>query len=71
MTGEHSIAGVFFPTLLLLGAIAMVLTVGVIRVVAALGFYRFVAYRPAVDLCLFILVYGLLAILAPCIGMHP
>lgn len=71
MTGELSIAGVFFPTLLLLGAIAMVVTVGVIRIVAALGLYRFIAYRPAVDLCLFILVYGLLAILAPLIGMHP
>lgn len=71
MTGELYIAGVFFPTLLLLGAIAMVLTIGVIRVVSALGLYRFVAYRPAVDLCFFVLVYGLVAVVAPLIGMHP
>lgn len=71
MTGELAIAGVFFPTLLLLGAVAMVLTAGLTRLCAVLGLYRFIAYRPLVDLSLFILLFGVVAALASSIGMHP
>ncbi|MHA6717857.1 DUF1656 domain-containing protein [Sphingomonas sp. RS6] len=64
MNGEISIGGVFVPTLLLLAGLALVLTMGLIRLVSAFGLYRFVAYRALVDLCLFVLVLGLLAFLA-------
>jgi len=71
MTGEMAFDGVYVPTLLILGMIAALLTIGVIRVVAAFGLYRFVAYRALVDLCLFIMTFGLLAWLAPQLGIQP
>ncbi|OAN60163.1 DUF1656 domain-containing protein [Sphingomonas sp. TDK1] len=71
MTGEISIDGVFVPTLLLLGVIAMLLTMVLTRVFNALSLYRFVAYRALVDLCLFVLLLGLLAWATPSIGFHP
>jgi hypothetical protein len=69
MTGEISLGGVFFPTLLLLSIAALILTFGAIRVVGFFGLYRFFAYRALVDLCLFILCLGLLAILSPLVGI--
>jgi hypothetical protein len=71
VTGEIAIGGVFVPTLLLLGVLAMVLTMAVSRLLNAFGLYRFVAYRALVDLCLFILLLGLLAWATPSIGFHP
>ncbi|WP_010543799.1 DUF1656 domain-containing protein [Sphingomonas elodea] len=71
MTGEVSIGGVFVPTLLVLGILAMLLTMALARLLNAFGLYRFVAYRPLVDLCLFILLLGLLAWATPSIGFRP
>ena len=72
MIGELSIGGgVYVPTLLLLAAVALALTFGAIRLIAALGLYRFVAYRALVDLSLFVLILGLLAVLIPWFGIHP
>lgn len=70
MTGELSFDGVFFPTLLLLGLIALVLTYGLTRLIAAFGLYRFLAYRALVDLSLFVLMLGGLAILVPFLGIR-
>jgi len=71
MTGEMAFDGVFVPTLLIIGVIASLLTVGIVRMVAAFGLYRFVAYRALVDLCLFVITFGLLAWLAPHLGIKP
>lgn len=71
MTGEIAIGGVFVPTLLVLGIFAMLLTMLLARLFNTLGLYRFVAYRALVDLCLFILLLGLLAWATPRIGFHP
>ncbi|WP_333571804.1 DUF1656 domain-containing protein [Sphingomonas sp.] len=71
MTGEIAIDGVYVPTMLLLGVIAMLLTIALARLLNAFGLYRFVAYRALVDLCLFILLLGLLAWATPSIGFHP
>lgn len=68
MRGELSIYGVFVPTLLVLAIIAAILTAVIVRFANDFGFYRFVAYRALVDVCLFILVLGLLAVTAPLIG---
>jgi hypothetical protein len=71
VTGEIAIDGVFVPTLLVLGVIAMLLTMLLARLLNAFGLYRFVAYRALVDLCLFVLLLGLLAWATPSIGFHP
>ncbi len=63
MTGEISIGGVFLPSILLLAVAAVLLTGLATRLLALTGFYRVVTYRPLVDLALFILILGLLALL--------
>jgi hypothetical protein len=70
MNGEISILGVFMPTLLLLAVISSVITMGLIRLADFVGFYRVVAYRALVDLCLYIMVLGALSLLAPHIGLQ-
>ncbi|RVT93870.1 DUF1656 domain-containing protein [Sphingomonas crocodyli] len=68
MTGEVSFDGVFVPTLLVLAMIALGGAFVVTRLIGAFGLYRFVAYRALVDLSLFVLILGLLSILAPSFG---
>jgi hypothetical protein len=68
MIGEVSIGGVFVPTLLILGLLSLLLTAGLTRLIGLFGLYRFLAYRAAVDLSLFVLMVGLLACLAPSFG---
>ena len=69
MTGEISLGGVYFPTLLLLAMAATVLTIIVTRLLTYLGFYRFVAYRPLVDLAIFLLLLGLVSLLTSQFGL--
>ncbi|MGF7152364.1 DUF1656 domain-containing protein [Novosphingobium gossypii] len=71
MTGEVSIMGVFLPTLLLIAVVASILTMLLLRLVDFLGFYRIVAYRALVDLCLYVMVFGALSFLAIHFGPHP
>ena len=61
MTGEISIGGVYMPALLGLGIAALVLTGLVTQLLSLLGAYRVVAFRPLVDLALFVLVLGMLS----------
>lgn len=70
MTGEVSLGGVFVPTLLLLALAALFLTYALTRVIGLLGLYRFLAYRALVDLSLFVLVLGALAIVIPQTGIR-
>ena len=58
MTGEIALGGVYVPTLLLLALVALILAWAVTRLIGALGLYRFLAYRAAVDLSLFVLILG-------------
>ncbi len=69
MIGEVSIAGVFFPPLLLLGFVVLALTALVSRLLQMAGFYRYVAYRPLVDLSLFVLLLGLAVLLTTPLGL--
>ncbi|WP_404710926.1 DUF1656 domain-containing protein [Sphingomonas sp. MMS24-J13] len=71
MIGEVSIGGVYLPALLLLALAALVLTGLLTRFFSLVGVYRLVAYRPLVDLCLFMLLLGLLALLTMPLGIHP
>ena len=70
MTGEIALAGIYVPTLLLLALVALILSWGVTRLIGALGLYRFLAYRAAVDLSIFVLMLGALAILVPTFGLR-
>lgn len=63
MTGELSIGGVYLPTILLLAVAALVLTGLATRLLAIIGVYRLVAYRPIVDLALYVFILGLLSLL--------
>jgi hypothetical protein len=63
MIGEVSIGGVYLPTILLLAVAAVLVTGMVSRLLAFAGVYRVIAYRPLVDLALFILILGLIALL--------
>lgn len=70
MTGEIAIGGVYMPTLLLLGVVALGLSWAITRLFAAFGLYRFLIYRAAVDLSIFVLTFGALAFLVPDVGIH-
>jgi hypothetical protein len=56
MIGEVSIGGVYIPSLLLLAVAAVVLTALLSRLLSAIGFYRFVVYRPLTDIAFFVLL---------------
>jgi len=69
MTGEVSIYGIFVPSLLVLSILAMLGAMVLTRLFNYLGLYRFLAYRALVEVCLFILLLGLLARIAPNLGL--
>ena len=71
MVGEVSIGGVYVPALLLLAAAALVLTGSIARLLALLGVYRLLAYRPLVDGALFVLLLGLLTFLTMPLMSYP
>lgn len=70
MTGEIALGGVYVPTLLLLALVAMALSWVATRLIGAFGLYRFLAYRAAVDLSIFILILGGLALIVPTLGIR-
>ncbi len=63
-------AGVYVPALLLLALVALALMGVVVRLLQFAGFYRLIAYRPLVDLCLFTLLLGLIVFLTLPPGPH-
>lgn len=56
--------GVLFPALLAWGAIAVVVTMLLRRLLSAVGFYRLVWHRPLFDLALGIIILGITVALA-------
>jgi hypothetical protein len=71
MIGEISIGGVYLPALLVLAMTALLIVGLLSRLLALIGAYRLVAYRPLVDVALFLLILGLLAHLSTSFGLHP
>ena len=69
MTGETSIGGVYLPTVLVLAVVAMALTWVLNRLLKAVGAYRLFAFRPLVELALFVLIFGLVSLLTSRSGM--
>ena len=70
MTGELSIGGVYLPAILLLAVSAVILTGVATRLLSIAGLYRFVVYRPLVDLALFVIILGLLSLTTGPSGPH-
>lgn len=64
MIGEIDIYGVLFPPLLIWIFFALLLSIAVRRALSALGVYRFVWHRPLFDLCLLIMLTGLISLAA-------
>ncbi|MGI4732986.1 MAG: DUF1656 domain-containing protein [Janthinobacterium lividum] len=71
MTGEIAIGGVLVPALLFLALAALLLTVGLTRLLNLAGFYRVVAWRPLVDVTLYLLVLGLVVVVTARYGIAP
>lgn len=63
MRGEVSLAGVYMPGLLVLAIIALVVTGILTRLFSITGVYRLIAYRPLVDVALYVIVLGGLVLL--------
>ncbi len=64
MIGEVDIYGVLFPPLLIWIGIALLISAILRRGLAALGVYRFIWHRPLFDLCLLVMLTGLVNFLA-------
>jgi hypothetical protein len=71
MIGEVALGGVYVPALLVLAVIAMGLTWLATRLLKLAGAYRFVAFRPLVELALFVLLFGLVSLLSGRAGFQP
>lgn len=63
MNAELSLGGVYVPRLLLLACAALLLTIALARLLALVSAYRLFAYRPLVDVALFVILLGLLDLL--------
>ncbi|MGE4480584.1 DUF1656 domain-containing protein [Acidocella sp.] len=64
MIGEVNIYGVLFPPLLIWIGIALVLSMGIRRLISASGLYRYVWHRPLFDVCLLVMLTGLVSLAA-------
>jgi len=58
MIAEFNIYGVFVPALLVFAIVALLLLLALKRLLAAIGFYRFVWHGPLFDLALGIILFG-------------
>ena len=64
MIGEVNIYGVLFPPLLIWVGIALAISTMLRRAIATLGLYRFIWHRPLFDLCLLVMLTGLISLAA-------
>ncbi len=62
MIGEVDLYGVLLPPLLVWVIVALGLSTVLRRVLAWAGFYRFVWHRPLFDLCLLVILTGLVSL---------
>jgi hypothetical protein len=64
MIGEIDIYGVFLPAVLVLMLVSYLLYLGITRVFARVGLYRFVWHRSIFDLAIYVIVLGILVIVS-------
>jgi len=62
MIGEIDLFGVYLPPLLVWALIAQALGIGVRRLMAAAGLYRYVWHRPLFDFSVLIILTGLVSL---------
>jgi len=62
MIGDLSTGGVYVPALLVMALLALAVTGIFTQLLRILGLYRIIAYRPAVDLSIFILIVEFLVL---------
>lgn len=60
MIGVIALGGVYVPAILVLAILALAAAVAVSVTLRALNAYRFLAYRPVVDLSIFTIILGFL-----------
>ncbi|WP_114395400.1 DUF1656 domain-containing protein [Oleisolibacter albus] len=68
MIVDLNIGGVFIPGLVVLGFIALIITMATVRFCTAAGVFRLVAFRALVEAATFLIIYGLLIQSLPLIG---
>ncbi len=71
MIVDLSVGGVLIPGLVVPAFAALVATMAVVRILAATGIHRRLAYRPLVEPAIFVLIYGLLVQCLPFFGPLP
>ncbi|MBC8716761.1 DUF1656 domain-containing protein [Ochrobactrum sp. Marseille-Q0166] len=71
MIVDLDVGGVLMPGLVALAFVALIATMAVLRLLAASGLNRLFAYRPLVELATFVIIYGLLVLYLPLIGLLP
>jgi hypothetical protein len=64
MRGELDIYGVFIPTLLAWAIVGFVVSLFVRRLLAKLGFYKYVWHRPLFDIALLVVLIGTVVVIA-------
>ena len=64
MRGELDIYGVFIPALLAWAIIGFIASLFVRRLLAKLGFYKYVWHRPLFDIALLIILIGTVVMIA-------
>jgi hypothetical protein len=62
MIGEVDLFGVFLPPLLAWVVVAQILSMGLRRLLAAFGLYRFVWHRPLFDFSVLVILTGLVSL---------
>ncbi|ACI99956.1 DUF1656 domain-containing protein [Rhodospirillum centenum] len=69
MIVDLTVGGVFVPGLVVLGFIALITTMALMRVCTATGISRLFAFRPLVEVATFLILYGLLTRYLPLTGL--
>ena len=64
MRGELDIFGVFIPSLLAWAIVGFVASLFVRRLLAKLGFYKYVWHRPLFDIALLVVLIGTVVMIA-------
>lgn len=63
MNGEVSLFGVYVPGLLVLAVVALLVAALATRLLGLVSAYRLFAYRPLVDVALYVIILGGLVLL--------
>lgn len=71
MIVDLNLGGVLIPGLLVLAFVALAATTAMIRCLSRTAIHRLFAYRPLIELAVFVILYGLLVQYLLLIGLLP